>query len=295
MAGTERHALAERLAAEYLCRHRNATDQHGRIDLWQICDALGIEVREDHGRSESFSGRIQSGPEGESITLSEAQYFRRRFTLAHELGHSAIAAEHSRDVAARRLQEVGGPRLESECDAFASALLFPADRAEMLAEFDEPIVPSTVLAVSRLYAISWSGVAIRVSRFGRSVTYLRLSPVDQAGDMYWVSAAVGPSLSFRRWVRPQLRRIDVEGLSESADTEVQLRLCVGRSGFEAELCGYALRSGGHLHVVIDRRTAEPSQIRALNRLDRSAVELERDLRSGARDVATRAASTGTIA
>lgn len=105
-----------------------------------MTDAPGLEDE----RSTNVSGLLLTGPGEIWVNAAEARQWegRKRFTICHELGHYVIHQDSLEPtVFCRRVEVVdggeddgvptsgGGPRaeLEREADAFAAALLMPAE------------------------------------------------------------------------------------------------------------------------------------------------------------------------
>lgn len=271
---TDQWSLPERLAGEYLRQADGCV--RDCVDIRTLCTDRGITISEGADLT-PFGGRMVVGPDGPEIALSEAQYFRSRFTLAHELGHFAIATSARTDREARQLDEEGGARLEAACDEFAGAILFPRDHALQFAAFGEQIVPTTVQCVSRVKRLAWAGVTIRTSKLGRRLIYMRFSRLPE-GNGYWLSVATGVSLPFRRWVAIEgLSPNVVDGISDQKDTMVELNLRVGSSGKPVVVSTYSLRNRSQLHCIIDAQH-EPERLRTILRLESAASSYERERR-----------------
>ena len=94
------------------------------VDLVKVAAVLGVsgivladDMVED-GRLEQRGGTAQI------FVSSRAGVERRRYTIAHELGH-LLLADPERDTIARRMR--CDDDIERFCDAFAAALLLPRD------------------------------------------------------------------------------------------------------------------------------------------------------------------------
>jgi hypothetical protein len=132
---------AERLAAAVLevC----GIDPAPPVPLTVLADALGVaEIRSismvEDGRLEKRAGRTVI------FLREETGHQRRRFTLAHELGH-LVLAEPAQDFIAHR-REVRFDSEERFCNQFAAALLLPRQWVER--EFAE--APVTLKVASRM-------------------------------------------------------------------------------------------------------------------------------------------------
>lgn len=102
------------------------------VDLAAVANALGVKRIEVIPMAEE--GRLEQRAGQASVWLrAGAPAHRRRFTLAHELGHLVLADPH-RDFTAHRMWS-SPDREERFCDAFAASLLLPRDW--VLAQFSE--------------------------------------------------------------------------------------------------------------------------------------------------------------
>ena len=106
------------------------------VDVQGLALALGIKVREAY-LSNNVSGMICKTDRGWEITVNARHgATRKRFTIAHEIGHfvlhrSLIGDGNVDDRAYRSDGSVKnnriGPREETEANRFAANLLMPAD------------------------------------------------------------------------------------------------------------------------------------------------------------------------
>jgi IrrE N-terminal-like domain len=128
------------------------------VDLGAVAGALGVNRIEtaqmtEEGRLEQRAGQV-------SISLrAGASAPRRRFTLAHELGH-LVLADPTRDFTAHRMWRQPD-REERFCDEFAASLLMP--RAWILAEFmGRPQNLATVRDLATATGASMSASVVRL-------------------------------------------------------------------------------------------------------------------------------------
>jgi len=129
---------------------------------------------------------------GVALVNGRADAGRRRFTLAHELGHHVFQDKYSTDWVGGG----GGARTEKLINAFAVHLLFP--RASVVARWHElggPKAPRTaavVLAVD--YRVSWTVACAQLSRFGvvDAPTYgsMKAAPPTRADYLQLASTVV---------------------------------------------------------------------------------------------------------
>jgi hypothetical protein len=128
------------------------------VDLRAVAGALGVDRVDtapmtEEGRLEQRAGQV-------SIFLrAGASAPRRRFTLAHELGHLVLADPH-RDFTAYRLWSQPD-REERFCDEFAASLLMPRDW--ILAQFvGRPQNLETVRDLATATGASMSASVVRL-------------------------------------------------------------------------------------------------------------------------------------
>jgi Zn-dependent peptidase ImmA (M78 family) len=113
--------LASRLGQELL------DDCIGRtwpqVDPWRLAEALGVVVFDDPNLLED--GCLRQTPTGPVVLLRMNEPIeRRRFTLAHELGHVVARGEGVRSPLLGRTLDAFHSE-ETFCDALAGALLMP--------------------------------------------------------------------------------------------------------------------------------------------------------------------------
>lgn len=87
---------------------------------------------------------------------------RRRFTLAHELGHWELHAEYSQSNVCSEsdIADYRNSKLEIEANFFASELLMPTDLFRMRCESDEPDV-LRIREIAEEFRVSQTAAAIR--------------------------------------------------------------------------------------------------------------------------------------
>jgi IrrE N-terminal-like domain len=133
-------------------------DHSPPVDLAAVAEALGVSRIEvmpmtEEGRLEQRGGRA-------SIWLrADAPIQRRRFTLAHELGH-LVLADPDRDFTAHRMWS-SPDREERFCDAFAASLLLP--RGWIFAELSgKPENLTTLRELANATSASMSASLVRL-------------------------------------------------------------------------------------------------------------------------------------
>lgn len=105
-----------------------------------------------------FDGGVFHPAPGEILIKlnSKSPYMRRRFTLAHEIGHLLLGKPGLRS-------SCGQDRaLERTCDAIASELLMPLDESSNYVRSLGQPSPEKLKAISSKYGVSLQAAAIRV-------------------------------------------------------------------------------------------------------------------------------------
>jgi IrrE N-terminal-like domain len=155
------HSSADiRLRAARLLQSAGVT--HEPISLRDVVSALNLEVVQTAGEPFVCEAALQPVGDGHAIVLHGASSeHRRRFTIAHEIGHFVLHPQ-------RRAPERGGPvnaawqAQEREADQFAAELLMP-----------EPLVREAVVVhgadVGRLadrFDVSRKAMQVRLRSLG---------------------------------------------------------------------------------------------------------------------------------
>lgn len=160
---------------EVIRRHEQAAcDQLLPINIESIIADLGILLDKKADLDSEVSGQIESLPDGGyKISVNKAEnYFRRRFTMAHELGHyllhKALIGKGIGDSKAYRSTPCGefynkniGQQQETEANQFAANLLMPWSLIDRLrtAGHREPEELAKKLQVSKIAFCIRAGVA----------------------------------------------------------------------------------------------------------------------------------------
>jgi len=131
------------------------------VPIEAIADALNLHAARRSCAS-AFSATLrQTGTQYEISHGLNQHYYRRRFSLAHEMGHlvlSRLAGPFSN----RDLQKTKGQRHEEEiiCDLFASALLIPKTAFESTLDRRIPLTHRDINSLARRFKVS-KGVVLR--------------------------------------------------------------------------------------------------------------------------------------
>lgn len=142
------------------------------VDLGKLALALGVEVRLIH-LGESLSGMLENKGNDRFVITANADHSqtRRRFTIAHELGHYMLhrhlIGDGIDDNKAYRSTEGGryhnmdiGPKQETEANKFAANILMPAP---LLSEQRE-IHGDNAKELSLLFNVSEQSMRIRLGK-----------------------------------------------------------------------------------------------------------------------------------
>ncbi|MGH7298143.1 MAG: ImmA/IrrE family metallo-endopeptidase, partial [Polyangiaceae bacterium] len=140
-----------RLAAQRLARGLVRELTSPPVDVEALAKSIGVaEIRLERITS---SGQLRDEGGTLHVVLSTGlSRTRRRFTLAHELGHAILALRSSNMVRE-------GRDLERFCDAFAGETLLPG---HLLARLELPITASAIVNTARQFDASIQATAIRL-------------------------------------------------------------------------------------------------------------------------------------
>jgi Zn-dependent peptidase ImmA (M78 family) len=162
------------------------------IDVYDIAQRLGIEVRRQAGRGSDISGAIMREGDRVIIGVNAAHpRIRQRFTVAHELGHyrlhdDSLRVDHDYvelpgDVRARpaafrnQVSSQATDPNEVEANRFAAALLMPLDLIKRsLRRYRAPLDESAVNALAKAFDVSAQAMSYRLINLG--------VPLDLAGE-----------------------------------------------------------------------------------------------------------------
>jgi hypothetical protein len=151
--------LAVRFAEE-ICRD-TGVPATPPLDLEGIAKALGLEIYSHTGIAE---GCLVLRDERAVIELSPGgSHYRRRFTLAHELGHAFLLNPYCQ-ISAAQLNE--WPSEESFCNDFAAALLLPQAWLEKFVSERETLDLNVLMELAQLAQVSPTAVALRLLKGG---------------------------------------------------------------------------------------------------------------------------------
>jgi len=136
----------------FVAEHRSPDEELGAL-------ARRLGVSRIIEQSLPFEGGLFRFPHGELVIKlnSEGPYVRKRFTLAHEIGHLLLNT-----VPAFRSAPRTDKALERTCDLIAAELLMPTSEAvEFVRGLGSPS-PEKLAAIASKYSVSAQTAAIRV-------------------------------------------------------------------------------------------------------------------------------------
>ena len=169
------HVRADSQTAELLERyygHFRADELPIPVDSIAI-DLLGLAVEEDD--SLEVSGMLVPADQQIWLNGREARQSpgRRRFTVAHEIGHWICHFERGRfEPQYCRSEDIGvgiGRTREREANAFASQLLMP----EALVRREAEALRLNVHALARRFDVSLPAMKVRLSQLSLLPSYMR--------------------------------------------------------------------------------------------------------------------------
>lgn len=147
------------LAVRQTVRQLLGNDTGIPIDLLSI--AKRLNVRSVLEESLPFDGMLRKEKNRLVIKLnSHSPPLRRRFTLAHELGH-VLFADSEPPTALQRGRTCRGDEVERLCDVAASELLMPEDSSRRFFD-NHGISPDSVSNFAGRFAVSLQAAARRV-------------------------------------------------------------------------------------------------------------------------------------
>jgi len=150
------------------------TDRPSALDLHALAEELDVRIVYDPQLR--YSGVTEWSGSRATIRLRNDSTLdvRRRFTLAHELGH--VILERHRKSGVEGLPN-GGWGTERLCDAIAGELLLPNSSMNWVRH--GPITLKGLIEVAIQHFVSLSAVAVRARRVGRPVRLARIAGPGQ--------------------------------------------------------------------------------------------------------------------
>lgn len=135
------------------------------VDPIDLATKSGIKVFDAEFEDDSISGMLRQEADGYTIYVNEKHpKSRRRFTVAHELGHFELHKEYGEFVDSEinmfRTDEssTGANRLEIQANKFAAALLMPEHLLVNARQVTEDID-----SLARLFGVSRAAMGFRIA------------------------------------------------------------------------------------------------------------------------------------
>lgn len=152
------------------------------VDVHQVCASLGVKVHEEMLEDQMSGVLIIKGGEKHILVNKTHHPNRKRFTIAHELGHLTLHDGEKDQVfidsQIRVYQRVGEPthgaytqpgsmtnrKQEQEANAFAAALLMPAPSLQHAALEHDLWDEADISALARTFGVSEQAMSIRLQQ-----------------------------------------------------------------------------------------------------------------------------------
>jgi hypothetical protein len=148
-------------------------------DLYGLCDRLNVSGIDEDENLPVVGELRRAGKAFRIVCAANQSPVRRRFTIAHELGHAVLESTGPR---APRV----GSELERLCDRLAAEILMPLVTFRS-ALGDRPAVASTIRELASQFQTSLSAAAIRCSEL-RPISVLEI----QRGRIRWFRGRAKP-------------------------------------------------------------------------------------------------------
>jgi hypothetical protein len=127
-------------AAVYAKALRAELRLKGRVDLHRIAETLNLSVREkDLVGCDGALLRSMTGSKGIIVVRQSIREFgRKRFTIAHELGHLILEGGSAACISSDIGQWAETKHSEKNADEFAAELLIPSEEVQSLINSEKP-------------------------------------------------------------------------------------------------------------------------------------------------------------
>lgn len=161
------NALQE-LRDKYSCLELEKFDDIFPVPVHEICFALGIETENSKDMSSNMSGYIKKQGELYVIKANKRNHpNRRRFTVAHELGHYLLhKAQLDKDgeilERSDRIYDKEKAQMEAEANDFAAKLLMPEEHFLKRYQAMQPDLES----LSKYFFVSQVAIELRAINLG---------------------------------------------------------------------------------------------------------------------------------
>lgn len=159
-------------AGELLVAYWKSAPKVLPIDVAHIAASVfGMDVYQVSFKSEfndSVFGFIRKAPEKETVEIGvnrNNSMARKRFTIAHELGHYCLHHRDGDEISYADLRSTISSPKEAEANRFASELLMPEN---LVKEEHNKLLFPTVGALADRFAVSRQAMKIRLIKLGLS-------------------------------------------------------------------------------------------------------------------------------
>lgn len=127
-------------AAIYAKALRAELQLRGRVDLDKVTEKLNLSIRETNlVGCDGALLRSMTGSKGIIVVKQSIREFgRKRFTIAHELGHLMLQTESAACISSDIGQWSETKKSEKDADEFAAELLIPFDEVQSLINSEKP-------------------------------------------------------------------------------------------------------------------------------------------------------------
>lgn len=218
---------AERKAAELIETYGIDSPEHIRLE--DIAYSLGVRVFE--GPLKGSAARLVRFGNKATIRVSDTEIYptRKRFSIAHELGHFALSHGHSLEFVCNDMdmhdwhQDVGGERV---ANAFAGELLLPGFLVEPKCDIAQ-VNFGPVEAIAEEFQTSLTATAIRFVRFCPEMcavvfsTHSKVQWVYRSKD-FWPYIRTGKNLDKRTLAYDSFHGKELTEDPEEVDAEAWL-------------------------------------------------------------------------
>ena len=169
-----RYKLIERVLKDLRTRHKEL--QQPPVDIQLVIEKLGIHFAEsDFGESLSGAAMIDGGKKIISVNRAHSEH-RKRFTMAHELGHLLLHEDQSLSIDVKpitflrdEVAKSGQEWREIEANFFAASILMPKDLVlHKLSKLQKKYVDEDdlIAALAENFSVSPQAMGIRLGGLG---------------------------------------------------------------------------------------------------------------------------------
>lgn len=166
--GTQRIEEIEAVAADVLREIEYGSEKSFAVDLHLIAEKYGLKLTDVDFTEEDVSGAFVK-EDGEIFVNKKDPIFRKKFTIAHELGHYFLHSDFTAEIVYRKNGEVDITEeeriIEQEANWFAASLLMPREAVKAAWRYFPDVLKiaeifdiSTVAATWRIKYLKEEGI-----------------------------------------------------------------------------------------------------------------------------------------